>query len=346
MRATVPWAAWAAAAFVASAVTGKPASQPSGAPAVTTRPAADVQAEGRKQYEEGLRLLELRDYPAALRKLRAALESAPSAPWAESAREAIRKTERQVRGLQARRFFERGKALLRRGEYKAAILSLKASIRLQPKGPRADTAREDLRGLEQAGRDRLVLARDLLSKKRYLLAHRELKAVAEEFAGLAVADEAAREANLLEQRPEFIQARRRDTAARFLEKAALLEKQGRLFLAWKNYTRVVETYPGTPAAEAAARRLHEIRSDPDLADSVDRQRAEFQTTEWFTLAENYRTNAERLAGPARTRFLARARALYSRIVSTYPRTPLAEKARAARARLENLTTRPGTAPAP
>jgi len=311
---------------------GVSASRPTSRP--ITRPVNPVHIRARRFYEEGVRLLRSRQYQRAILNLRASIRLHPDGPHAARARTHIEVAEREVRRRQARRFFDQGLALVREARFKNAITSLNASIRLYPDGPHVPRARGHLQTIGQQGRDRLTLAQDLLAKRRYLLAHEQFEAVADQFDGLPVAEEARGQVRALAANPDFVKARRRAEAGVLLEKARAHDREQRIFFACTRYRGLIEAYPDTPAADAARKRLREFDADPALRERIQRQKAEHETAEWFAMAENYRTNAERLTGTARTRFLARAREFYQRIVATHPTSPLAAKARAALAKLD------------
>jgi len=287
-------------------------------------------------FDEGVRLLRGLRYREAILSLREGIRRHPDGSHVARARKYIEIAERAIRRRQARRLFEQGAALLKKERYKPAIVSLRASIRLHPDGPHAARARQHLETIEHKGADRLSLARELLERKRYLLAREQFEMVAEEFAGLRPAEQARKEADALAGSPAFVRAKREADANALLERARGQDKKQQYYAAWTRYQRLADAYTGTAAGETARKRLAEIEADPKLLERVRQQRVDHRTSGWFAMAENYRQNAERLTGAARKRFVARAREFYNRILSTYPTCPLAAKARIGLASLAEL----------
>jgi hypothetical protein len=216
------------------------------------------------------------------------------------------------------------------------MVAFRMSLQLEPAGAHAAQAAEYLDVIEREGQGRLDLADVLRSQKKYLLAYDQLKSVADEFAGSAAGAEAQRRLDVLAQDPDYVKARREAEAKALLDRARADEQDQKYDLASAGYERVVGLYGETDVAAAARTRLAELRADPRLRALIEQQKADREAATWFDLAENYRRNAERTTGAQRAQLADRARTYYNRILSTYPKSPLAEKARAGLTMLDEL----------
>lgn len=219
--------------------------------------------------------------------------------------------------------YDAGKRARAAGDIRTATLELLTLLAVGEGTPPAAWARRDLRQISAEGTKILSQAKIALDVKDYMKAMGLLDDLTYGYQFLKSGKEARTLMDSLASDPQAAAAlkevRRRRDADRLLRRAAKLEGEKKLEDALISYWDVTRDFPGTPAAQTAADAANRLAKDDVLAQGAARTRMDRDCTQWTDLARSFELNGKR----------AEAVEFYQRIISTYPDTPYARKAREA-----------------
>lgn len=179
--------------------------------------------------------------------------------------------------------------------------------------PAVEKARARAAELNAAARTELDAAAALADGGKLVEAVPALEAVARKYAGAAVGKEALEKLEALKGSDAFAGAKKTAEAATALEAAEKLATAGKYSEALAALHKIVETWPDTAPAKAAAERLKALEADPKAQLAIAEEKAGSR----LKTAKNFVKNG----------MWDRAKPILEDVVKTYPGTKAADEAK-------------------
>jgi len=186
-------------------------------------------------------------------------------------------------------------------------------------------AKARLKELEEQAGKVLSKAAEAIEARQFASADRLLEQVANEFAGLAAAKDAAQSIEELHNRPDYIEWDRQMQATARQKEAQFGLRKARELIGVKDYVaamglleELIRDYPETDAAVEARQQAEAMRADAAISQQFRDAAAAEDCTRWLAIAENLMKNGRADA----------ARSYLEKIIQHYPDSTFADRARA------------------